>query len=261
MNEGGVPLKRYQIEMKDVGHPAGWVPLSAVPADTTDYLVSGLQPGFAYRFRVRAVNDEGAGDWLESDKSVAFCRPTTNPSEPEAPLRLIPDGKNAVRLTWRAPLDDGGVPIKDYVVEACLDQAGDRWKPVDTVTTMNKRVEGLLEDSAYRFRVSARNEADKVGPPLYSDLYKPSAPLTPPGPPIGPLTGRGVNVGQIELHWNPPTVGGSEGYGVPEEYLIERYDQTRLRWVYVTRQSAQIGTNAMVSSCVDYQNTHLVDIA
>ncbi|OON23516.1 fibronectin type III domain protein [Opisthorchis viverrini] len=247
LEDGGLPLKRYQLEIKDVGHPAGWVPLTSVPENVLSYVVSGLQPGFAYRFRVRAVNDEGPGEWLETEKSIPFCRPTTNPSEPVAPLRLLPDGDNAVRLSWRPPLDDGGAPIKDYIVEVCLDQSSDHWKPVGTTDGLSKRVDGLLPDGVYSFRVSARNEAEKVSIPLYSEIYKPASPVAPPGAPVGPLVARSIGIGQIQLDWKSPQVGGPHGYGVPEEYLIERYDSKRARWAYVARQPVSDGTSIVVT--------------
>lgn len=247
-DDGGLPVKRYYIEMKDVGNPAGWIPLGTVSADSTSYLVSGLQQGFAYRFRVRVANDEGLSDWLETDKSISFRRPVTKPSQPEGPLRMLPDGDRAVRLTWNAPLDDGGSPIKDFIVELCLDRSGEHWQPIAEVRGLNKRIENLIPDGIYSFRVSARNEDDKVGPPLYSEIYKPGAPMTPPGQPVGPLKATCIGIGQVKLEWKPPIVGGQSGCGVPDEYLIERYEQKKARWAYVTRQSASTGTTVVVSN-------------
>jgi hypothetical protein len=250
-SDGGLPLKRYQIEIKDVGHPAGWVPLSSVSASTTTYLVGGVHQGFAYRFRVRAVNDEGAGEWLETDKSVAFSREPTNPSAPEGPLRMTPEEENAVRLTWHAPLDDGGVSIKEYIIETCLDQSGDHWQPAGTTHETNKLIRGLLPEGVYSFRISAKNEADKLGPPIHSELYRPSSPLAPPGSPVGPLRARNVGIGQVELEWQPPVVAGTQGFGAAEEYLIERYEPARGRWTYVTRQPVTAGTSTLVSLTFD----------
>ncbi|KAK4474841.1 hypothetical protein MN116_000743 [Schistosoma mekongi] len=236
-DNGGLPVKRYYVEMKDVGNPAGWLPLGTVSGDSTSYLVSGLQQGYAYRFRVRAANDEGSGDWLETDKSISFRRPIKKPSQPEGPLRMLPDGDRAVRLTWNAPLDD-----------VCLDRSGEHWQPVGEVQGLNKRIENLIPDGIYSFRVSARNEGDKVGPPLYSEIYKPGAPMTPPGQPVGPLKATCIGIGQVKLEWKPPIVGGQTGCGVPDEYLIERYEQKKARWAYAARQSASTGTSVVISN-------------
>ncbi|KAA0193323.1 putative titin [Fasciolopsis buskii] len=119
---------------------------------------------------------------------------------PRRSLQSFDEGRECVRLqAGHSPLDDGGAPVKDYIVEACLDHALEEWRSAGTSDTTNKRVDGLLYDAVYTFRVSARNEADKVGPPLYSEVYKPAAPIGPPGPPTGPLrarcTGKGLQPG------------------------------------------------------------------
>ncbi|VEL33556.1 unnamed protein product, partial [Protopolystoma xenopodis] len=246
-NDGGSDLLRYHIELKEVGDPTGWQPVSSVTAaGPTEYSISSLREGLAYRFRVRAVNAQGPGAWLETESTISFKRPVTAPSAPEAPFRLIPDGENAVQLSWRAPQDDGGSCIADFIVEANLGRE-DNWQQACVVKDLRARVERLVPEGSYSFRVSARNEVGKTGDALYSEIYKPSAPLSPPGPPGAPLVTTMMGVGQVQLDWRPAPTGGSSGYGAPLEYRVESWDNAKSRWAYVTRSLAAEGTSLIVS--------------
>jgi len=79
--------------------------------------------------------------------------------------------KDSAVLTWKAPESDGGSPITGYVVERSL-AASARWLRVNkqTVTELRLRVEELVEDNEYMFRVIAEN---KVGQGEPSEPTKP----------------------------------------------------------------------------------------
>lgn len=215
-------------------------------APITNYLVSDLREGIAYRFRVRAVNDQGNGEWLNTETSVSLNRPIGPPSEPEKPLRVAPVDDTTAKLSWRPPFDDGGSPISAYIVEASSVSTR-QWKELGVTKDTEFKATKLTPDDTYTFRVSARNEADKTGEPLYSVPYKPSAPPTAPGRPTTPFVSHPLEAGQMVLDWGPSPVGGASGYGPPSEYRVERWEPAKDRWVYVARKPTAEGTTVLVS--------------
>ena len=79
--------------------------------------------------------------------------------------------KDSAVVTWKAPESDGGSPITGYVVERSL-AASARFLQVNKqpVTELKLKVEELVEDNEYVFRVIAEN---KVGPGEPSEPSKP----------------------------------------------------------------------------------------
>ena len=79
--------------------------------------------------------------------------------------------KDSAVVTWKTPESDGGSPITGYVVERSL-AASARWLRVNKqpVTELKLKVEELVEDNEYMFRVLAEN---KVGPGEPSQPSKP----------------------------------------------------------------------------------------
>lgn len=64
-----MPLDGYQVEKLDT-LTGRWVPVGKVDKDTNEINVKGLEQGKKYHFRVKAVNNEGESDPLESDRST-----------------------------------------------------------------------------------------------------------------------------------------------------------------------------------------------
>ena len=79
--------------------------------------------------------------------------------------------KESAVITWKAPESDGGSPITGYVVERSL-AASARFLRVNKqpVTELKLKVEELVEDNEYVFRVIAEN---KIGPGEPSEPSKP----------------------------------------------------------------------------------------
>ena len=74
--------------------------------------------------------------------------------------------RNQVELTWTAPKDDGGSPITNYVVEYCEETAFHWLRAGDAAAVQPSNryvVRGLTENTAYKFRVAAQNQAG-LGP-------------------------------------------------------------------------------------------------
>jgi len=79
------------------------------------------------------------------------------PSAPEGPLEVKDVFEDRATLSWKAPLDDGGMPIDHYEVEK-MDLATGRWVPCGRCTEPGMTVENLQPGHQYQFRVRAVNK-------------------------------------------------------------------------------------------------------
>jgi titin len=159
INDGGARVFRYVVELRDLSRAEGWTYVKEV--DSSDILVAcieGLKEGKPYQFRVYAENEVGAGPAAELRDSVIPKGQLGAPSPPEGPLRVIRVNRNMVDLHWRPPIDNGGSPIEQYIIEK---READRshWTQAGTcspdVTAIS--VTGLQENQLYYFRVLAEN--------------------------------------------------------------------------------------------------------
>ncbi len=66
-NDGGNPVNGYIVEYKEVDSNE-WVQCNNYPVKLPEYTCSNVAEGSTYEFRVKAVNDAGAG--LPSKPSV-----------------------------------------------------------------------------------------------------------------------------------------------------------------------------------------------
>lgn len=66
-------------------------------------------------------------------------------------------------MTWKAPKDDGGSPIKYYLVEK-MDSSRATWMEAGQSTSLSFKVTQLVHHKTYQFRVIAVNEIGDSDP-------------------------------------------------------------------------------------------------
>lgn len=71
-DDGGKPVTGYAIEKLDE-KTGRWIPVGRTTEP--EYDVKGLQEGHEYKFRVKAINDEGESEPLESEHSIVAKNP------------------------------------------------------------------------------------------------------------------------------------------------------------------------------------------
>ncbi len=152
-DDGGKPVTGYVVEKLDKGR---WVPVGRSKDPEMD--VGGLQEGKEYSFRVRAVNDEGESENLETDQSIIaknpfgkfylrekYCRITltsievifhwfchfADPSGKPGTPEIVDWDVDRVDLKWTAPKSTGGVPITGYIIEK-KERFGSNWEEILT---------------------------------------------------------------------------------------------------------------------------------
>jgi len=100
---------------------------------------------------------------------VAGVCTADKPGKPGTP-EIKEATKTSATLTWKAPTDNGGSDIINYVVEYRADGAF-KWKRAteSVISQTTHVVKGLDENVKYEFRVAAENRAG-VGPPSDGSL-------------------------------------------------------------------------------------------
>lgn len=77
-DDGGTAITAYVVEKMDMS-TGRWVPVGRTQKPEME--VKGLQEGHEYKFRVKAVNDEGESEPLETDGTVVAKNPFGNTNE------------------------------------------------------------------------------------------------------------------------------------------------------------------------------------
>lgn len=128
-DDGGKPITAYQVEKLDTA-TGRWVPVGRTAGNDTELDVKGLQEGREYQFRVRAVNEEGESEPLETDGTILAKNPYDIPGKPGTPT--IEDWDvDRVDLKWDAPKQTGGAPITGYIIEK-KEKFAPTWEEIHT---------------------------------------------------------------------------------------------------------------------------------
>lgn len=162
-DDGGLPVTGYVVEKQDTA-TGKWVPCGHVDPDKTELAVTGLEPNHKYNFRVKAVNDEGESEPLETDGSIVAKNPFDTSAPPGLP-EITDWDERSVKLKWEPPLRNGGAPIDHYIVEMMDKDSGRFVKALETEGPQcNATVPKLEEGNQYKFRVRAVNKAGPSDP-------------------------------------------------------------------------------------------------
>ena len=183
---------------------------------STSVTLSGLNPSTTYNAFVRAINDNGPGQWSApatvttqaQSQSPTPAPPAPAPaSPPGAPTSVsaIPGNASAV-VSWTPPTDSGTYPITSYVVRS--QPGGLTCSTTSTACT----VTGLTNGTAYTFTVTASSAAG-AGPASAASASV--TPRTVPGAPVSVAATPGID--QASISWSPPSDDGGSaitGYRV-----------------------------------------------
>uniref|UniRef100_A0A671UEX1 Fibronectin type-III domain-containing protein n=1 Tax=Sparus aurata TaxID=8175 RepID=A0A671UEX1_SPAAU len=147
------------------------------------------------------------------------------------PLHTAGVAEDRCTLVWRAPLHDGGSPIKHYVIER-RETSRLAWTVVsNSCETTCYKVTNLLEGNEYMFRVMAVNSYG-VSEPLESGGVIMKTPFVPPGPPHIEDVSNIAHDG-LTITWSAPE---SDGGTEITNYHIEKKDRNGIKWTRCNRQ-------------------------
>lgn len=146
---GGTNLSGYELQRGSDGTNFNAI-AEELASSVTQFTDTGLAPNLVYYYRLRAVNEAGAGSWV----TVPAWRHPSPPSRPSAATVST----SQIRLSWSEPEFDGGNGITGYQI--ARSQAGSSFQPVtlsspftDTSFTDPSLVSGTL----YTYRVRSQN--------------------------------------------------------------------------------------------------------
>jgi hypothetical protein len=207
-NDGGFAITDYLVQYRDASGPAdSWAAYDDGISDQPNALVAGLVNGTSYVFQVAAVNNDAPDGGAFSAASPA----ATPAGLPAAPTGVIAEPRDsAVLLSWAIP-DGNGAAIASYVVEITNEDtqgvSTQSFVADATGATQTVTVSGLVNGTAYVFRVAAVNgvTVDGQSQSEYSDLTTP--PVTPSALPATPAvtsavpTGGVGEGGMVQLSW------------------------------------------------------------
>jgi hypothetical protein len=129
---------------------------SCSPTASTECLVTGLDDGTEYTFRVVARNKDFPG--LAAPEVTIVATPRTVPGQPTV-VGAAP-GDEEVTLTWEAPAD-GGSTITGYVIEFTNTDDPEDAGVLEVGVALTFTVEGLTNGATYEFRIAAVNAAGR----------------------------------------------------------------------------------------------------
>ena len=168
-DDGGLPITGYILEKMEAG-TGKWVPAGRCDPEKNELDIAGLEQGKKYHFRVKAVNEEGEGEPLETDTAILAKNPFDPPAAPGLP-EIVDWNENMVKLKWDPPIRDNGSPITGYIIEMMDKYGGIFTKAVEIKDNVCQGVvNNMQEGNRYEFRVRAVNKAGQSEP---SDSTKP----------------------------------------------------------------------------------------
>lgn len=153
------------------------------------------------------------------------------PGPPVGPVNILEVTPDYMMIQWRAPKDDGGTPITNYVVEKKdVKKPWEPWSVVSSGGTSTKaKVSRLEKGREYIVRVRAENKIG-IGAGLESPPTVAKHMFNPPGPPGFPQC-YDITENAVTVQWELPEYdGGSPISG----YVIERREMTG-KWIRVNK--------------------------
>uniref|UniRef100_A0A8D2QM71 Titin n=1 Tax=Zosterops lateralis melanops TaxID=1220523 RepID=A0A8D2QM71_ZOSLA len=152
------------------------------------------------------------------------------PGPPTGPIKFEEISCDSLTFSWEPPLNDGGVPISNYVVEMRQTDSTTWTELATTVIRTTFKAIRLTTGVEYQFRVKAQNRYG-VGPAITSESVVANYPFKVPGPPGTPQV-IAVTKETMTISWNEPvTDGGSPILG----YHIERKERNSIVWQTVSK--------------------------
>ncbi|MYH72477.1 MAG: hypothetical protein F4153_07875 [Acidimicrobiia bacterium] len=241
-DNGGAPIIDYTVAYKgDATACPTSIDITWNPRiiSTTSATIEGLTNGVAYLVCGWATNLSGPSDWGSTTASTA-----TSPGAPGNVTAVA--GDSQLRVTWTAPVDNGGAPVTAYSVAykanafTCPTRNTINTWIVGTTSSTTVTLVGLANSHSYRVCVQATNSAGDSG-----WVGTTNSPSNRPGEPTGvQIISRGPD--QLTVAWNAPAAtGGSAITGYTVQWCTATNNACASSWSSASATGTSIGISGL----------------
>lgn len=165
---------------------------------TNNLVVSGLQGGSEYSFKIRAISTSAVSSFSTAVTTI----PVTAPATPPKPTHTV--SRLTATVNWSAPLSDGGSAITGYLVT----EANSGLTQTASSSARSVQFENLTAGEKIKFNVSAINTVLASG--TVSANSDETTLANAPGQVTGvSVTATSVN-DELRVTWTNPSNGGSD---------------------------------------------------
>lgn len=179
-----------------------------------------LSEGTTFDFRIVAENKNGFSEPLENQVLIEPKKQLNIPGQPIGPIKIRELKNDAVNLTWKAPVDNGGTPITGYEVQ--FKRRGKSWQPFTTTDNTEVIFDNVKPNEEYLFRIYAKNSVG-LSKPLVSEESYIKVKKPEPIKNIKVVEEKPDN-GQITLSWSQPSSDDVKSYKIEKKNLNSPYD-------------------------------------
>jgi hypothetical protein len=172
--------------------------VGVIGQSTNNLVVSGLQGGSEYSFKVRAISTAAVSSW----SAAVTATPVTAPATPPKPTHVI--SRLTATVNWSAPLSDGGSAITGYLITEA--NSGVTQTALSSARTV--QFENLTAGEKVKFNVSAINSVLASG--TVSTNSDETTLANVPGQVTGVSVAATSVADEIRITWTNPSNGGSE---------------------------------------------------
>ncbi|CAL9697301.1 unnamed protein product [Knipowitschia caucasica] len=226
-DNGGKQVTNYVVERRPAGKKS-WDRVGQVDSSTTIFTDDDVSEGEAYQYRIRAVNEEGESEPLETE-DVRAGEPIEPPGVVSQP-QVSNVTKDTMTVSWTPPSDDGGAPVLGHILER-RKKGSNMWLQLnkDLITDSKFQVDGLVEGAEYEFRVTSVNRAGAGSPSTISNSVQAKDPIRAPGR-VKNLFVSDSTFSTVSLRWSAPDSGDE-----PSGYVLEARPENSKDWNKVTK--------------------------
>ena len=172
--------------------------VGVIGQSTNNLVVSGLQGGSEYSFKIRAISTSAVSSW----SAGVTATPVTAPATPPKPTHSV--SRLTATVNWSAPLSDGGSAITGYLIT----EANSGVTQTASSSARSVQFENLTAGEKIKFNVSAINTV------LASGTVSANSDETTLANVPGQVTGVGVAAtsanDELRVTWTNPSNGGSD---------------------------------------------------